>query len=252
MTAEWYYGEGKEQKGPVTQEQLTELARKGVLTPQSLVWKEGLSGWVKASTVAGLFPSQTSAPVPPAMPPLPASGPPALDQFATGTPTSSPAPGTVPASSGASRLAVLILTIIGGLFTLVTDGCTSAATEGVAKFGENLSKFDNQYGNGSDTARLNKQAEDIRKAGKSGMMLGLLQAVLGIAGGIVAFRRYDSRAQVTIAGKQVKWLTLGGSAILVATVMSLHNICGGFTAGIMNLIAGGMALMRSRTLGTGP
>ena len=47
MVAEWYYGVGNDQKGPVTQEQLSELARTGVLSPQGLVWKEGFSGWVR-------------------------------------------------------------------------------------------------------------------------------------------------------------------------------------------------------------
>jgi uncharacterized RDD family membrane protein YckC len=41
----WYYAVGQEQKGPVTDEQLQELARDGVITGESLVWREGMTDW---------------------------------------------------------------------------------------------------------------------------------------------------------------------------------------------------------------
>lgn len=62
MAAEWYYADGNEQKGPVTQEELSELARKGVLLPQSKVWKNGLPDWVQAHTIPEIFPAPPEGP----------------------------------------------------------------------------------------------------------------------------------------------------------------------------------------------
>lgn len=42
---EWYYAIDKEQKGPVTMEQLTELVRQGVIQGSTLVWHRGMAEW---------------------------------------------------------------------------------------------------------------------------------------------------------------------------------------------------------------
>lgn len=65
MTAEWYYAEGKEKVGPVTEAQLKELARSGKLARTDVVWKEGMAKWTEAGTVPGLFAVPTSAVSPP-------------------------------------------------------------------------------------------------------------------------------------------------------------------------------------------
>jgi hypothetical protein len=61
--ANWLYLEQEEQKGPVSDEGLRALARKGVITPQTRIWKEGMADWVNAGKVKGLF-----APAPPPVP----------------------------------------------------------------------------------------------------------------------------------------------------------------------------------------
>lgn len=61
MTAEWYYAEGKEKVGPVTEAQLQELARSGGLARTDVVWKEGMAKWTEAGTVPGLFAVPASA-----------------------------------------------------------------------------------------------------------------------------------------------------------------------------------------------
>src|SRR5690242_7201802 len=42
---QWFYAEGNQQRGPVSDEQLEELVRLGKLTSESLVWREGMSNW---------------------------------------------------------------------------------------------------------------------------------------------------------------------------------------------------------------
>jgi len=42
---DWYYAIDADQKGPVKEEEFQQLVQQGVITPQTLVWKEGFSEW---------------------------------------------------------------------------------------------------------------------------------------------------------------------------------------------------------------
>ncbi len=42
---DWYYASGADQKGPVGDDELQRLAQQGVVTPETLVWREGLTSW---------------------------------------------------------------------------------------------------------------------------------------------------------------------------------------------------------------
>jgi hypothetical protein len=67
--ADWYYTKDGQQQGPVTSAQLRQLAQSGELQPTDMVFKEGGSQWVAASTIANLFSSSSSVasrPSPPA------------------------------------------------------------------------------------------------------------------------------------------------------------------------------------------
>ncbi len=61
----WYYAVGGEQRGPVSREDLGRLAISGAVTPQTLVWREGMANWLAAGTLAGLLtPSNPAASAP--------------------------------------------------------------------------------------------------------------------------------------------------------------------------------------------
>lgn len=45
----WYYAEGDAQKGPISQEELTQLLSSGGITSETLVWQEGMPEWVAYS-----------------------------------------------------------------------------------------------------------------------------------------------------------------------------------------------------------
>ena len=71
MASEWYFTKNGQRHGPITSQQLKELAAKGELGPADLVWKEGMPQWVPASKVKGLMPSSaavTSKPTSPSSP----------------------------------------------------------------------------------------------------------------------------------------------------------------------------------------
>jgi GYF domain 2 len=55
MAVEWFYTTNKQQMGPVTWNELRELAEVGILKPHDLVWSDGMDEWVKAINQSGLF-----------------------------------------------------------------------------------------------------------------------------------------------------------------------------------------------------
>src|SRR4051794_33906008 len=63
---DWYYARGGTHQGPVTPAQLKQMAQSGDLKPDDLVFQEGGTQWVAASTVKGLFdkPGTGTAPAP--------------------------------------------------------------------------------------------------------------------------------------------------------------------------------------------
>ncbi|MES1228468.1 MAG: GYF domain-containing protein, partial [Armatimonadota bacterium] len=56
IQADWYYVGHYGQLGPLTLEQMADLARDGVVDRETFVWKGGMSDWVKASSVRELIP----------------------------------------------------------------------------------------------------------------------------------------------------------------------------------------------------
>jgi hypothetical protein len=94
MVAEWFYVEQGQRRGPVTWQQLQQLAAGGQLKPADLVWKNGMAQWSPASTQAGLFGGPAPAPAPAAPPaPKPAPSAPAAPSWSAPASTpSKPAP----------------------------------------------------------------------------------------------------------------------------------------------------------------
>ena len=65
--SQWYFSENETKQGPVYLTELQNLAQSGRITPETLVWQQGLPTWVAAATVQGLFPGHVAT-----VPPLPA------------------------------------------------------------------------------------------------------------------------------------------------------------------------------------
>jgi hypothetical protein len=56
MANQWYYSRAGKKEGPVSSQQLKQLAECGDLRPTDHVWKEGMAQWTPASRIKGLFP----------------------------------------------------------------------------------------------------------------------------------------------------------------------------------------------------
>jgi uncharacterized membrane protein len=73
---EWYYASSGKQNGPVSFEQLVEIAKSGNLNPtKDLVWTSTMKDWLPAGQVPGLFGQAASAPSPPVDPSNPYATP---------------------------------------------------------------------------------------------------------------------------------------------------------------------------------
>ena len=68
MATAWYYTIKGQKQGPVSSQQLKELADQRVLSPSDMVWKDGMAEWAAASKIKGLFPER--ALIEPPDPPL--------------------------------------------------------------------------------------------------------------------------------------------------------------------------------------
>jgi GYF domain 2 len=65
----WFYASNGQQQGPIPETQFRDLIARGSVTPETLVWSEGMTGWQRAGEIPGLMTGAR----PPAMP---QSGPP--------------------------------------------------------------------------------------------------------------------------------------------------------------------------------
>lgn len=54
MAQDWYVIAGGQQVGPISAQQMRDMAASGQLQPTDTVWKEGMPNWVPAKSVKGL------------------------------------------------------------------------------------------------------------------------------------------------------------------------------------------------------
>jgi hypothetical protein len=58
----WYFADGDEERGPVTEAQIRALIGTGNLKADDLVWREGMDDWLPAREMPGLFNKTAAAP----------------------------------------------------------------------------------------------------------------------------------------------------------------------------------------------
>jgi len=56
----WFYSEGDQQRGPVSDSQLDELLRSGKISPATLIWREGMTGWQPLNVAQPMVPPTLS------------------------------------------------------------------------------------------------------------------------------------------------------------------------------------------------
>jgi hypothetical protein len=68
----WFYAPQGQQQGPFPEAQFRSLIARGTVTPDTLVWTDGMAGWQRAGDIPGLAPGAASRP--PAAVPQPGCG----------------------------------------------------------------------------------------------------------------------------------------------------------------------------------
>lgn len=68
MSARWYYAVGGQQGGPVTWDELRQMAEQNKLKAADLVWNDDLPEWTDAGKVEGLVPKPPAVRMPPPLP----------------------------------------------------------------------------------------------------------------------------------------------------------------------------------------
>lgn len=116
MAASWYFSDTREQKGPISFDELQRLVRAGRVLPSDLVWQDGMRNWIRADLVDGLFDSVPTLPPPPTwQEPVPRAAPIEEDlEDTTDLNLSRGEPDEEPATGGI-RLALIIGSISLGL-----------------------------------------------------------------------------------------------------------------------------------------
>lgn len=126
----WYYGKNKKPVGPISFEELQDLANEGEIGHDTLVWSESLPVWVKASEIASLVVSATASVEPPEPPEMPLRTAHPMVQPAPAGPVAvfapSPAP-YVPARTSGLAVASLVLSLLwlagfGSLLAIIFGG----------------------------------------------------------------------------------------------------------------------------------
>ncbi len=70
----WYYANGGNRSGPITESELIQLVSSGVVQDETLVWKEGMSGWEPFSALRSTLATSPTAPPPELMAPVDLAG----------------------------------------------------------------------------------------------------------------------------------------------------------------------------------
>ena len=120
---QWYYSHGDEKQGPVLSIELRQLAVAGEISPDDLVWREGMEQWVAARNVKGLF-DQT---VPKPAETTPEAEGPFADPFEPVSPMPASAPGLLP-EPGPTALDGPRLRVTRHLFDIILDAVRAQFT----------------------------------------------------------------------------------------------------------------------------
>lgn len=143
---EWYYGSSNNERlGPVTIQELSNLAGRGIVTPETLVWSHGYENWIPAKGIADLLiaaraeaavppvPAETASSVEAAPPPVPvASNQP--DPVAASLPSEGLKPRKASFVVPRSILGLVLSAVLGAITAGVLDSMDQSPWPGLAVF----------------------------------------------------------------------------------------------------------------------
>ncbi len=152
---QWYYAQGQQQLGPVSDVDIKRLVADGVVRPQDEVWCEGMPDWKPAGDVRELFSERPVMPPPP-----PARGSAARGIFDFGSWRAA-----IAEPLAVVRPLGLWLLLLGFLLVIVAKGCDNVGGRQVARAQARASAAtsDFNYEHESKKLRLEAQRDEINK-----------------------------------------------------------------------------------------
>ena len=172
----WYFADGDEERGPVTEAQIRALIGTGNLKSDDLVWKEGMEDWAPAGEVPGLFNKEPAAPPvdSPAKRAVPMEKP-NVEPEAPKRPAKAPAEGAritpprIDFSKAIDRFKSagspgLMLFVAGFMLVLLSKGCDSLGTRYVARINAKSQVAESHFQDAWDRQRsaIERQQQKLR------------------------------------------------------------------------------------------
>ncbi|MEX0978316.1 MAG: GYF domain-containing protein, partial [Pirellulales bacterium] len=134
----WYYARNDQQFGPVSAAELKQLADTGRLSPDDLLWREGMDTWATAINLRGLFSSDATANTPPPASSeaivRPAPSQTASTQTASAPPVSTQTAAARPQPVSPSREGVSLRSVLRTTQVLLWSMCVLVVLAGVVLF----------------------------------------------------------------------------------------------------------------------
>jgi hypothetical protein len=111
---QWHYAEDGRQRGPVSSAQLKAMADSRQITPETLVWTDGMADWKPAREFSRLFPDEAPIGIEPEPPPIPRAPPTSPGVIARQRPTGDVTGGLIPYKNPAALAAYYL-----GIFSFI-------------------------------------------------------------------------------------------------------------------------------------
>ncbi len=207
----WYYAEGGERHGPVTEADLKERISKAQLSPETLVWRKGMQEWLVAHAVF----EEANEPPPPPIAETPKAETPNPNEPQTGVPFLEDSP----------KLAIAYRVAVGLLLVSLFCPWITATSSSEMRYGDAGRDLTTQgygaYGGNQMRALGNQSASlGVSVTGLS-TTLGKATLLSGIAGLIASFIGISLVAKHLPADKDWTKPIMSGIGLLVIIVLLL-------------------------------
>jgi len=133
------------------------------------------------------------------------------------------------------RTAVLVLSIIGVVLSFVVAACTGACFSGLGEMANSLGDY--------------STAQETASTGGAFFLWAIIEAGLGLIGGIYAYRNWQLSEEINILNKiKMQKVKFGAILLIIAAIFSIHNTMQFFTSGVLFAIASLMTFIKGKDL----
>lgn len=131
------------------------------------------------------------------------------------------------------RTAILVLSIIGVVFSVAVGACTGACFSGLGDMSQSFGDY--------------STANQVNSAAGNYFLLALIQAGIGLFGGVYSYRNWQLPEKINLLNKiSLLKVKFGALLLIVAALFSIHNTVEFFTAGVLFAVAALLTFIKGR------